>query len=468
MMKPRLALDLDDIERKLRQAEQAVAPKSDPLAELARIVGQDDPFHTLLADKPQQGRIEPTFTTPPPPAADPAGRGRAAPLRAFPPAASAAAPVHAYEPAPDAYASTDFSHIVEEAAAYDHAGQEPSYAEAAPRRARKGLITVAAVLAATAVGVTGALMMRTSGGARVSGEPPVVKADVAPMKVQPQTPGGTEIPNINKQLYERGAQDTQTRIVSREEQPIDVRQAARDAAPAASPSGPASLTSVLGEPRRVRTVSIKPDGTVIPPESTPAPRPAQTVAVAAPPPVPPVAVRPAPVTAPMTMPAPSTTASAAPVAPAAAPRLDPRTTSTPQPRAAEPARQAAASPATAAAAPATPDASRAPKPQARVAAVAPPEAAEVPKPIAPRAGEGAGGYAVQLGVRTSEDDARAAFKQLQQKFTDLGGRSPTVQQAESNGKTIYRVRVSGMAKDDATGLCERLKSSGGQCFVTKN
>jgi hypothetical protein len=465
MMKPRLALDLDDIERKLRQAEQAVAPKSDPLAELARIVGQDDPFHTLLAEKPQQGRIEPTFTAPPPPAADPAPRGRAAPVRAFPPAAPAAAPAHAYEPAPDAYASTDFSHIVEEAAAYDQVGQEPSYAEAAPRRARKGLITVAAVLAATAVGVTGALMMRSSGGARVSGEPPVVKADVAPMKVQPQTPGGTEIPNINKQLYERGAGDTQTRIVSREEQPIDVRQAARDAAPAASPSGPASLTSVLGEPRRVRTVSIKPDGTVIPPEPAPGARPAQTVAVAPPPPVPPVAVRPTPVTAPIA--APSTTASAAPVAPAA-PRVDPRTTSTPQARAAEPARQAAASPGTAVPSPATPDASRAPKPQARVAAIAPPEAAEAPKATAPRAAEGAGGYAVQLGVRTSEDEARAAFKQLQQKFTDLGGRSPTVQQAESNGKTIYRVRVSGMAKDDATGLCERLKSSGGQCFVTKN
>jgi hypothetical protein len=71
-------------------------------------------------------------------------------------------------------------------------------------------------------------------------------------------------------------------------------------------------------------------------------------------------------------------------------------------------------------------------------------------------------------VRTSEDEARAAFRQLQQKFSDLGGRSPTVQQAESNGKTIYRVRVSGMGKDDATSLCERLKASGGQCFVARN
>jgi hypothetical protein len=458
MMKPRLALDLDDIERKLRQAEQAVAPKSDPLAELARIVGQDDPFQSLLGDK-QHGRVEPTFAAPQP-APDP--RGRAAPLRAVP------APPQAFEPEPDAYASTDFSHIVEEAAAYDHADQQPTYAEAAPRRSRKGLIAVAAVLGAGAIGLTGTLMMRSQSSVRVSGEPPVVKADVAPVKVAPQTPGGAEIPNINKQLYEKGPQDTQTRVVSREEQPIDVRQAARDAAPAASPSpGPTSLSSALGEPRRVRTVSIKPDGTVIPPESAPAPRAAQNVTVASPPPVPPVAVRPAPAATPTTMP--STTASAAP-APAAPARLDPRTTSTPQPRPAEPVRQAAASPAPPAAVPAgtTPVATPAPKPQARVAAVAPPDAADTPKPTAPRAAEGGGGYSVQLGVRTSEEDARAAFRQMQQKYTELGGRSPSVQQAESNGKTIFRVRVSGMAKDDATALCERLKSSGGQCFVAKN
>ena len=84
MMKPRLALDLDDIERKLRQAEQAVAPKSDPLAELARIVGQDDPFQTLLADKPRQGRVEPTFAAPQQAAPPAAGRAPSAPARAVP------------------------------------------------------------------------------------------------------------------------------------------------------------------------------------------------------------------------------------------------------------------------------------------------------------------------------------------------------------------------------------------------
>src|SRR3712207_5138735 len=48
--KSRLSLDMEEIERQLRRsATQPTASKSDPLAELARIVGQDDPFRALLA-----------------------------------------------------------------------------------------------------------------------------------------------------------------------------------------------------------------------------------------------------------------------------------------------------------------------------------------------------------------------------------------------------------------------------------
>ncbi len=53
--KRRLAIDLDEIERQLRQTapqhsgSQHVSSKGDPLAELARIVGQDDPFRAILS-----------------------------------------------------------------------------------------------------------------------------------------------------------------------------------------------------------------------------------------------------------------------------------------------------------------------------------------------------------------------------------------------------------------------------------
>ena len=37
-----------------------------------------------------------------------------------------------------------------------------------------------------------------------------------------------------------------------------------------------------------------------------------------------------------------------------------------------------------------------------------------------------------------------------------------------NGKTIYRVRVGGLSREDANALCTKLQGSGGQCFVAKN
>src|SRR5215212_6921896 len=44
----RFSVDLDHIEQQLNQSAQQAAAQKDPLAELARIVGQDDPFQALL------------------------------------------------------------------------------------------------------------------------------------------------------------------------------------------------------------------------------------------------------------------------------------------------------------------------------------------------------------------------------------------------------------------------------------
>src|SRR6185295_7858433 len=59
--KTRLSIDLDALERQLQEARgqssggSTRSPRSDdPLAELARIVGQDDPFRAILAgDRPR-------------------------------------------------------------------------------------------------------------------------------------------------------------------------------------------------------------------------------------------------------------------------------------------------------------------------------------------------------------------------------------------------------------------------------
>jgi len=147
---------------------------------------------------------------------------------------------------------------------------------AAPPRPRKGLMAVGAALGVAVLGVGGTFAFRShqSAGA-AGGEPPVVKADASPVKVAPQNPGGVEIPDQNKQIYERAGQDGQTKIVSREEQPLDVRQAARVAsaggalpAGVGSPAAPQSgaINAALGEPRRVRTVAVGPDGSMKTPD----------------------------------------------------------------------------------------------------------------------------------------------------------------------------------------------------------
>jgi cell division septation protein DedD len=81
---------------------------------------------------------------------------------------------------------------------------------------------------------------------------------------------------------------------------------------------------------------------------------------------------------------------------------------------------------------------------------------------------GAGRFAVQLGVRGSEQEARAAFAQYVAKYPELSGHAPAIARAEVAGKTVYRVRVGNLSREDANTLCNGLKSSGGQCFVAQN
>jgi hypothetical protein len=40
--------------------------------------------------------------------------------------------------------------------------------------------------------------------------------------------------------------------------------------------------------------------------------------------------------------------------------------------------------------------------------------------------------------------------------------------AEIGEKSIYRVRVGSLSRDEANSLCSKIKSKGGDCFVAKN
>ncbi|OYW61668.1 MAG: hypothetical protein B7Z40_18095 [Bosea sp. 12-68-7] len=345
-----------------------------------------------------------------------------------------------------------------------------------PRRSRKGLYAAAALIVVGVVGVGTVMSMRGT-PPTVDGQPPTITAATGPTKVEPVNPGGAEIPNQNKQIYERPGdqQSGQTKVVSREEQPIDVQQAARSlparvilpgpgtatatpstppaasnalaqapeaAVPLAAPAEPA-LTPVppvpgLGEPRRVRTVSIRPDG-------TPAPSPNGTagytngavpLATGSAPPARPAGI------VPSAPPAPAATTPARPSATPVveAPKVQERATVPPPPSA--PLRIASAQ-------------------QASQAPAAPATAA---------VRSGTGDFVVQLAAPGSESEARATFAALQRKYPgQLGGQAPIIRKTElAGGKTVYRLRVGPYSRDDATSMCTALQAAGGQCFIAKN
>ncbi|SIQ72408.1 SPOR domain-containing protein [Bosea sp. TND4EK4] len=513
----RFALDLEDLERQLRSAGQAPRPgqQSDPLAELTRIVGQDDPLKDIFSERrapaPQPARQEPGFSVVPPraPAAAPTMppaemRGALdefeALLRRTEPRRPVEAPAQAqghYEAEPeqrheDAGAYDDYRQTASQPAGYGRPApptpdmlhqardlddgqsyyQQPVYAEARsghgyepgqageegyaedelpelePRRSRKGLWAAAAVIAVGVLGVGGWMALR-GGSSTTNGAPPVITADKGPVKVEPTNPGGTEIPNQNKQIYERTAEQPQgqTKVVSNEEQPVDVQQAARSLPPrvvmpgpgtagtalAAAPAAPErsivqpepALTPMpavpgLGEPRKVRTVAIRPDGTPAPAANA-APLPSQPLATGS--------------TGQRGLATlPNATANAAPAAPRSAPATTPSAATTP----AAPTRLASAPPAQA--------------------------------PAAPAARAGTGDFVVQLAAPGSEAEARATFAALQKKYGSvLGGTSPIVRKTDlAGGKTVYRLRVGPYSREDATSMCTQLQAAGGQCFIAKN
>ena len=482
----RFEIDLDEIERQLRRSvDAAPAPAADPLAELARIVGQDDPFRRLLGETPpaakapvqrQDDRFGLNAEQ------DAVLHGTRAPA----PSGDHLSEDELFDPVVDAYGSAD------------GAIEGNDLMPLRPRRTRRRLAGVMAVLALIVVGTGGFLVWRKAGHLGLSGPPPIIKADTSPIKVAPEHPGGIEIPNQNKQIYQPDAPEGKTRVVDDREQPMDVKEAVRDAPapPRLTPDGAlaggqvaslptsapipgsqaiadpmrtpaqASVANALGEPLKVRTVSVRPDGTMF---ATPAARmaassPAMSILTSSlPPPVPVATI---------------------PIGPAASPGVEPAAT----PSSAQGAGDSATTP-SAGPAPVTVLPPQRPKPGERRSSIAPPAAtasrlaAGAPEPettgsqgsaslddaAAAPAPAPAGSYSVQIAVMPSEEQARKAYGRLAGRYAGaLGGKPANVIKAEVRGKTLYRVRVGPMAHAGANELCTRLKAAGASCFVAAN
>lgn len=314
---------------------------------------------------------------------------------------------------------------------YDEGGYDrPPYGEdfeqEAPKARRGGMMTVVVVLLLAVVGTGAAFAYRTFVGSPRSGEPPVIRADAGPNKVIP--PGAGD--GSSKQITDRVGDKSAERVVSREEQPVDINaktgprvvfppltqnanppsvaSASTSARPTGAGVGNGTLTGGE-EPRRIRTLSIRPDQ---PDSAAAAPAPARAQ---------PPAQR-------TSTTAPASTASTGASSANAPVSLSPQA----QPPAAPADRQ-------------------------KVAA------------ISPAAVTGGGAY-VQVSSQKSEADAKASFKSIQGKYASiLGSRTASIHKAEIAGKgTFYRAMVGPFGtNEEAATFCGNLKTAGGQCVVQR-
>jgi SPOR domain len=449
-------------------------PGSDPLAELARLIGQNDPFGEYGREGAHRAAAPAEWDDQPPapgyaPQTAPdaaqnfdAGRyhGGANESAAYQTEAADFGP----PPAPRQTYGTGQDSYQPEHEAHDYSGEQvpgyetgPYYAnqvppsdedlydDVPPSRRRMGILAVAAVFALVVIGTAGAFGYRALfGSSGSSGPTPVIKADATPSKIVPAAK--SKDPQNSKLIYDRvNGRGQDEKIVSREEQPIEMKDK-----PAGFPQAIGAQQQVIGsgivgtEPKKVHTIAIRPEQPVTGdarPSAVPA-APARVANVA-----PPNQPTPVPVTRSIG------NASAA---------ADPPPVARPKP----PAHRA---PAAAANAPLSlsPNAqppARAPSRATRTASV-PPAARAAP------AARSTGGYAVQVSSQRSEADAQAAFRSLQAKYpSQLGGKQPIIHRVDLGAKGIYFRAMVGPFADAhaASALCSSLKAAGGSCLIQRN
>ena len=462
--------------------------ESDPLAELARLIGQTDPFSKTPHPLQSRANVRPAAYQPPeqefaPPSPPPwmqRARQEAPPPQepeyVEPELAeqeelqpSAVHPLHRYaaqhpEPAPEPEYREDLP--------FPEAGQEPDpsryddalygkiesgeqdfqrdpaypddpYAyqsdyeedEPAPRKRSSGLMTVAAVLALAVVGTGGALAYRTYVGSPRTGEPPIIKADNSPTKVMAAPADG-----VAKTPDRMVTADGGEKLVSREETPVDVNSKV---------GGPRVVFPPLNQNANPPTVA-----SVTPQAALPPAAPSGTLSSTEPRKVSTLRVK-------------GDAADAGVPAGAAPPPAKP----------APVARAAAANPAPARGNPSAANAS-ANAPLSLAPGGAPADPSPAPTRVASTnpapAVSGGSGWLVQVSSQKSEADAQASYRALQGKYPAvLGSQSSTVKRVDLTDKghgIVYRAFAGPFGSvDQATQVCNSLKAAGGPlCLIQRN
>jgi hypothetical protein len=88
-----------------------------------------------------------------------------------------------------------------------------------------------------------------------------------------------------------------------------------------------------------------------------------------------------------------------------------------------------------------------------------------PTPVS-ATGEGGTGLYAQVAAQRSEQEARSAFRYLQNQYASvLGGRDAVIRRVQdSNNGTYFRVEVGPLTDGQADQLCGTIKAGGGQCI----
>jgi hypothetical protein len=340
-----------------------------------------------------------------------------------------------FEPPPFAAAPHGYG---EGEAEYDETMLED---EEEPRRGRRSLLIVAALVGAIGLGGGMAYAYKMFFPAR-SGPAPLIKDTQGPIKSKPEVADGRGFPHTDKKLLNRLSDDTGPQGAGAPPNPADAQDD--------------RLGDDPNAPRKVRLIPIAPNGGQPPVQvvtTTAPPAPANPPAMALPPGVTidniPPRGQPPPSAARAQLPPPP-----AAVPPRAAPQPPVRIASAasmPPPAEAEPTPPVRKAPA-----PAKPAVSKNPVPKSKEASAAP-------------AATGAG-YVAVLSSQKSRMDALKIFANMQEKYGEvLSSRTPDVQEANLGEKGVWYRLVVGPpgSREAAASLCTQLKAAGyNGCWVT--
>jgi hypothetical protein len=320
----------------------------------------------------------------------------------------------------------------------DNADQRGDYAddddydeEPAPRRS--GTVVIVALLGLAVLGTAGALGYRAMfGGSMIPSLPPIIRPADGPIRVKPTHDAQNAVPG-----QADAGKSTGDQVVINQEQPVDIQ-------------------SGNPIPRMIKTIPVVPNGPPDPGAQLPG-------AVAQAPVPPPGYAEPAVPSAPPfgapVQPPPKQVRSPAPLPQASVSRPKPpvRTAAPEAPSSGGPLQlvpgQEGAQPS-------------APRP-VHTATNSP---AAVPSAAAAAAPAGSG-YEVQVSSQRSEADAQSAYRALQAKFPQqLGSRHAVFRRADLGDKGVYYRALVGpfASSDQASAFCSSLKAAGGTCFTQRN